>query len=100
MTTPAVHIPWLPEGRTFMLPGRGKVFARVHRHPDPSAPWLLLLHGWTASADLQFFTAFEAIAARWSFVAIDAPNAASSNQTFCMARRNRFSWFGAAPTDR
>jgi len=71
VTTPVVHIPWLPEGRTFMLPGRGEVFARVHRHPDPSAPWLLLLHGWTSSADLQFFTAFEAIAARWSFVAID-----------------------------
>ena len=34
--------------------------------PPPSAirraPTLLLLHGWTASADLQFFTAYEALA--------------------------------------
>lgn len=71
VTIPTVQIPWLPEGRTFMLPGRGEVFARVHRHRDPSAPWLLLLHGWTASADLQFFTAYEGLAERWSFIAID-----------------------------
>lgn len=71
VNTPTVHIPWLPEGRTFLLPGRGEVFARVHRHPDATAPWLLLLHGWTASADIQFFTAFEDLAERWSFVAID-----------------------------
>jgi 3-oxoadipate enol-lactonase len=31
----------------------------------------LLLHGWTASADLQFFAAYEALAAVCSFVAID-----------------------------
>jgi pimeloyl-ACP methyl ester carboxylesterase len=30
-----------------------------------------LLHGWTASADLQFFTAYEALAKDFSFVAID-----------------------------
>ena len=54
-----------------MLPGRGETFARVHRHADPAAPTLLLLHGWTASADLQFFTAYAALAAHYSFVAID-----------------------------
>jgi pimeloyl-ACP methyl ester carboxylesterase len=32
---------------------------------------VLLLHGWTASSDLQFFTAYEALAARFSFVGID-----------------------------
>jgi 3-oxoadipate enol-lactonase len=32
---------------------------------------LLLLHGWTASADLQFFTAYEALAEHYSFVAVD-----------------------------
>ena len=31
----------------------------------------LLLHGWTASSDLQFFTAYEALAERCSFVGID-----------------------------
>jgi pimeloyl-ACP methyl ester carboxylesterase len=32
---------------------------------------LLLLHGWTASADLQFFSAYPALAERCSFVAVD-----------------------------
>jgi pimeloyl-ACP methyl ester carboxylesterase len=71
VTEPSVRLPWLPEGRTVHLPGRGETFARVHRHADPSAPTLLLLHGWTASADLQFFTAYEALAEHYSFVAID-----------------------------
>jgi len=42
-----------------------------HRHPDPDAPTVLLLHGCTASGDLQFFTAYEALAEMCSFVAID-----------------------------
>jgi 3-oxoadipate enol-lactonase len=73
MPTPTgpLVMPWLPEGRTVMVPGRGEVFARIHRHADPDAPVLLLLHGWTASADLQFFTAYPALAAKYSFVAID-----------------------------
>jgi 3-oxoadipate enol-lactonase len=64
-------VPWLPEGRTVLLPGRGETFARIHRHPDPSRPTVLLLHGWTASADLQFFTAYRELAEHYSFVAID-----------------------------
>ncbi|MCU1504940.1 MAG: putative hydrolase [Ilumatobacteraceae bacterium] len=64
-------LPWLPEGRTLVVPGRGEMFFRHHRHPDPAAPTLLLLHGWTASADLQFFAAYEALAQRYSFVAPD-----------------------------
>ena len=63
--------PWLPPGYTAVLDGRGEVFYRHHRHADTSAPTLLLLHGWTASADLQFFTAYEELAAEFSFVAID-----------------------------
>ena len=47
------------------------MFYRHHRHADASAPTLLLLHGWTASADLQFFTAYEALAEHYSFVAVD-----------------------------
>src|SRR4051794_3479218 len=64
-------LPWLPEGRTIVVPSRGELFYRRHRHPDPDAPTLLLLHGWTASADLQFFAAYEAFAAEYSFVALD-----------------------------
>lgn len=44
---------------------------RHHRHHDPAAPTVLLLHGWTASADLQFFTAYRALAERCSFIAVD-----------------------------
>lgn len=64
-------VPWLPPGYTAQLPDRGEVFYRHHRHADPSAPTLLLLHGWSASADLQFFTAYEALAEHYSFVAPD-----------------------------
>ncbi len=64
-------MPWLPPGHTMVLPGRGEVFYRYHRHADPLAPTLLLLHGWTASADVQFFAAYEALGEHYSFVAID-----------------------------
>lgn len=71
MDVPALLTPRLPEGRTVSLPGRGEAFVRVHRHADPTAPWLLMLHGWTASGDLQFFTTYEALAEHYSFVAVD-----------------------------
>jgi pimeloyl-ACP methyl ester carboxylesterase len=64
-------LPWLPAGRLVRIEGRGELFIRHHRHADPAAPTVLLLHGWTASSDLQFFTAYEALATRFSFVGID-----------------------------
>jgi 3-oxoadipate enol-lactonase len=64
-------IPWLPPGATASLAGRGEVFYRHHRHTEPTAPTLLLLHGWTADADTQFFSAYEALAERYSFIAPD-----------------------------
>jgi 3-oxoadipate enol-lactonase len=64
-------IPWLPEGHTLVVPGRGELFYRFHRHADPEAPIVLLLHGWTASGDLQFFTAYTALAAQYSFITFD-----------------------------
>ena len=66
-----LRLPWMPEGRLVRIEGRGELFVRQHRHPDPSAPTVLLLHGWTASSDLQFFTAYEALADRCSFIGID-----------------------------
>ena len=71
MTDPVLRLPWLPEGRTVLLPGRGETFARVHQHPDRSRPTVLMLHGWTASADLQFFTAYRQLCEHYSLVAID-----------------------------
>jgi 3-oxoadipate enol-lactonase len=64
-------VPWLPEGRLIRVEARGEHFVRVHLHADPAVPTVLLLHGWTASSDLQFFTAYEALAERYSFVGID-----------------------------
>jgi 3-oxoadipate enol-lactonase len=64
-------LPFLPEGRIVPVADRGEFFVRVHRHEDPSAPTLALFHGWTASADLQFFTIYPALAERYSLVAID-----------------------------
>ena len=64
-------MPWLPAGRTVTIDGRGEFFIREHRHPDAAAPTVILLHGWTASSDLQFFTAYEALAQHCSFVGID-----------------------------
>ena len=68
---PELRLPWLPDGRLVRIEGRGELFVRHHRHDDPAAPVVLLLHGWTASSDLQFFTAYEALAARCSFIGID-----------------------------
>ena len=61
----------VPAGRVLALPGRGEVFFRHHSGGAPDAPTLLLLHGWTASADLQWFSSYGALAERYSFVAID-----------------------------
>jgi 3-oxoadipate enol-lactonase len=61
----------LPAARIVSVPGRGEFFVRHHVHPDPAAPQVVLLHGWTASADLQFVAAYPDLAERCSFVAID-----------------------------
>ena len=66
-----IAIPPLLPGRVLHLPGRGEMFVRHHEHPNPNAPTLLLLHGWTASSDLQFFTAYETLARDYSIVGVD-----------------------------
>jgi 3-oxoadipate enol-lactonase len=63
--------PWLPRAEIVLVPGRGEFFVRRHVHPDPAAPTVMLLHGWTASADLQFIGAYRALAEHFSFVGID-----------------------------
>jgi 3-oxoadipate enol-lactonase len=68
---PPIVPPFVPSGRIARLEGRGEVFYRHHDGGDPGAPTLLLLHGWTASADVQWFTAYEALGSRYSFLAID-----------------------------
>ncbi|MEM1335302.1 MAG: alpha/beta hydrolase [Actinomycetota bacterium] len=70
-TTPADPIPDLPPASIVRIPGRGEIFVRRHVHPDPDAPTVLLLHGWTASADLQFMAAYDALAEICSFIGVD-----------------------------
>ena len=63
--------PLLPPGRTVTVPGRGEFFVRHQTHTDADAPVVLLLHGWTASSDLNFFTAYAELAEFATIVAID-----------------------------
>ena len=62
--------PSLPPGRTVYLPGRGSTFVREVEGP-PGAPALLLLHGWTVTADLNFYGAYAALGRRFRVIAAD-----------------------------
>ena len=74
---PGVPIPPpLPPGCVVALPGRGEVFVRDTGEPAGSAdgepaPPVLLLHGWTVSADLNFFALYGELAARHRVIALD-----------------------------
>jgi len=46
--------PFLATGRAVTLPGRGTTFVREVAGP-PGAPTVMLLHGWTATAGLNWF---------------------------------------------
>lgn len=67
----ALQLPWMPAGHTVRIEGRGEFFIRHHRHEDSDAPVVLLLHGWTASSDLQFVAAYRDLAERYHIVGID-----------------------------
>ena len=65
-----VVTPELPLGAQLELPGRGTTFVRSL--PGPAgAPVLLLLHGWTASADLNWYRCYEPLAEHYRVVALD-----------------------------
>ena len=66
-----MNIPFLLPGKVVALAGRGEMIVRHHQHPDASAPTILLLHGWTASSDTNFFAAYEDLAARYSVIGVD-----------------------------
>jgi 3-oxoadipate enol-lactonase len=65
-----VASPTLPPGEAIELPGRGTTFVRQLAGPS-GAPTLVLLHGWTATADLNWFTAYEPLARHYRVVALD-----------------------------
>jgi len=60
----------LPPGRHVELPGRGRTFVREVEGP-PGASTLLLLHGWTATSDLNWFGCYEALGRQYHVVALD-----------------------------
>jgi 3-oxoadipate enol-lactonase len=62
--------PPLPIGRRVELPGRGTTFVREVAGPE-GAPTVLLLHGWLASAGLNWFTAFDDLGRDFRVVAPD-----------------------------
>ena len=66
----APHGIHLPPGRNIELPGRGTTFVRELPGP-PGAPTIVLLHGWTVSADLNWFACYEALGRRYRVLAID-----------------------------
>jgi 3-oxoadipate enol-lactonase len=65
-----VSSPILPPGAAMELPGRGTTFVR-HVEGPPGAPTLVLLHGWTATADLNWFTSYESLGRQYRVIAID-----------------------------
>jgi 3-oxoadipate enol-lactonase len=60
----------LPPGRTVELPGRGGFFVREISGP-PAAPTVLLLHGVTLTADLNWFGVFGSLGRHFRVVAPD-----------------------------
>lgn len=62
--------PPLPPGRLVVLPGRGEVLARDTGPRDGAMP-VLLLHGWTATADVNFFAVYGPLAEQRRVIALD-----------------------------
>lgn len=62
--------PHLPPGAAMHLPGRGITFVRTMPGP-PQAPAILLLHGWTASSDLNWFTCYRPLSRHYRVIALD-----------------------------
>ncbi len=65
--------PWrpaLPEARTLHLGERGRLVVREVPGP-PGAPVLILLHGWTVTADLNWFPVFDELGTRYRVIAFD-----------------------------
>lgn len=62
--------PAFPPGQAVNLPGRGEVFVRDSGGMS-AGPAVLLLHGWTASADINFFPAYAGLAESYRVIGLD-----------------------------
>ena len=61
----------MPSGRIVSVPHRGEFFVRYAQHENANAPVVVLLHGWTGNADINFFPVYAELAQQYSLVAID-----------------------------
>jgi 3-oxoadipate enol-lactonase len=62
--------PQLPVGTAVELPGRGTTFVHEVAGP-PGAPVVVLLHGWTATAALNWFPSFAPLGRHFRVLAVD-----------------------------
>jgi pimeloyl-ACP methyl ester carboxylesterase len=62
--------PPLPPARIVLVPGRGELFVREQEGPD-DGPVIVLLHGWTVSADLNWWSVFESLTDVGRVIAVD-----------------------------
>ena len=62
--------PDLPPARVLWVPGRGEIFVREQEGPEDALP-VLLLHGWTASADTTWFAVYPRLADHHPLIAMD-----------------------------
>ncbi len=60
----------VPPGEFVEVPGRGRVFVRQLPGP-PDAEVLVLLHGWTATADLNWHASYNLLGRRFRVIAFD-----------------------------
>ncbi|MEO1065496.1 MAG: alpha/beta hydrolase [Actinomycetota bacterium] len=60
--------PPLPPGRTVLVPGRGELFVR---DTGGGGPTIVLLHGWTATGELNWFLQWQEVARLGRVVLID-----------------------------
>jgi pimeloyl-ACP methyl ester carboxylesterase len=68
--SPHPGAPWLPPGRKLKLGRRGTTFIRELDGP-PGAPTVLLLHGWTVDADVNWFQCYRPLSQRFRVIAMD-----------------------------
>ena len=65
-----LRVPDLPPGRDIELPGGATLFVRELAGP-PGAATVVLLHGWTVTADLNFFTCYHELGRHFRVVSFD-----------------------------
>jgi 3-oxoadipate enol-lactonase len=62
----------MPPARTVVVPGRGEFFLRDSGETEPARPAVMLLHGWTVTADLNWHAAYAPLVeAGYRVLAID-----------------------------